>query len=110
MGPSCALYYTWDERNSTTTVAAAVPISESIVHQGQEILLGIGDGSVSERYVSCTNVGGLSETFKTHRAIDQWLDSNRKEYRRPVVEEYLIGKNQVPDTSLYKTRVIYYFD
>jgi len=109
MGPSCAFYYSWDEQNNETTLAAAVPISaESTVYE-TPIDLGVGQSYMSETAVVCDYEGAYTQSIDVHTAINVWLADNNKMIETPVIEEYIRGPYDTPDSTDYLTRVIYHF-
>jgi effector-binding domain-containing protein len=109
-GPPCALYYKRDDRNRLIDVAAAVPLSTMVSVRERLLPLVIGQGSISDDYIACTLEGGYGQSYKMYAALNLWLQENDERHKNPVVEQYLIGINQVTDTSLYKTKVVYYLD
>lgn len=109
-GPSRGLYYLWDEENSITTVAAAVPISDLLTQEYSKVTLGKDSAFLTSNHIQATSFGGYSDNYKTHTSLYQWLEANGKEMKYPLVEEYTVGPLQTADTSQFETKIIYYFD
>ncbi len=109
-GPSRGLYYEWNESSSTTTLAAAVPISEILKSETKEVDLGIGASRVGENILSCTLEGGHSKSYEAHKALGKWIEDNGKSMKSPVIEEYIKGPSETQDTSKYLTNISYYFE
>lgn len=109
-GNACAFYYTWDTVNQQTNLAAAVPISESIVYETEKTAISIGDADKAESFISYVYTGPYDNLGSVHDALGAWMDKNGKKYSGPVVEEYLVGPASESDPSKYQTRISYHFE
>lgn len=109
-GPSRGLYYKWNESNSTTTLAAAVPISDILKSETKEIDLGFGTSRIGEDIISCKLGGGYSKSYEAHNALAKWIEENGKSMKSPVIEEYIKGPQDTQDTTQYLTTISYYFE
>jgi effector-binding domain-containing protein len=109
-GPPHGLFYEWNEKEGTTTLAAAVPVSD--VLRELEAQFQVADKTVylGEDYISSTVVGGNSRVYEMHRLLSKWTNENAKSLKTPIVEEYIKGSNDTQDTSQYQTKITYYFD
>ncbi|MBT8326212.1 MAG: SRPBCC family protein [Bacteroidia bacterium] len=108
-GPSRVFYYNWDEDNKTTTLAAAVPISELLIEESYDVELESGKAQVKPQSIEYILKGGYSGLKNSHNALDKWLETNNKEMESPVIEEYIKGPNDTQDTSEFETKIIYMF-
>jgi effector-binding domain-containing protein len=108
-GDARGLYYQWNEENGLTTLAAAVPISKISNDAGAPVNLELGESFLTKDYISCKISGSYSESYNAHIALGKWMDDNNKELQSPVVEEYLVGPRQTSDTSLFVTKITYFY-
>lgn len=100
-GMPAGLYYTWDEENQKTDMAAAVPVSGSV--DGFEIFKVEGGKALVIDYY-----GGYEGLGDAHWAIDDYLKANNMEARNPAIEEYITDPSTEPDTTKWLTKVTYY--
>ena len=108
-GAARALYYVWDEANSSRSVAAAVPISEIVSEEIENVQLAIGGAEVSANSITYLQKGGYNQLEFNHNTLRDWVDGNGKKIVYPIMEEYRIGPRDTQDSLKYQTRIIYYF-
>lgn len=102
-GVPCALYFEWDEQNSTTEVAAAIPIKNAAK---------LGDLKIIQLPATTAYVvdffGPYSESAPAHYACDLYLSKKGLKQKSPVIEEYITDPSTESDSSKWLTK-IYYF-
>lgn len=103
-GPSSAVYYAWNSADSTADVVVAVPVAPAAKGKLKE--LPIHELPASK---ACTIelVGGYSRLGAAHEAMDAHLARSGMEQHEAVVEEYVVGPAQEPDSARWLTRLIY---
>jgi effector-binding domain-containing protein len=102
-GIPCGLYYTWDEQNHVTDMAAAVPVNKSITSGDiKTIKLAAATAYAVDYY------GPYEKIIPAHLAINMYLEKNGLTFKPPVIEEYVTDPLTQPDNSKWLTR-IYYF-
>ncbi len=109
-GAPAGLFYEWDEDSNHINIAAAIPTTPSIQGPDSTIVLNIGDAQLYTNSISFIHKGGYEALNEAHKGIQSWLKDNAKVQRMPIIEEYLKGPVDGIDTSLYITRVSYYFE
>jgi effector-binding domain-containing protein len=108
-GPSRALYYTWDTLTKTTTLAAAVPISDVLAEETESLILPIGRVNISSNSISYLQKGSYTQAKNNHDALSAWILLNGKEIVAPTIEEYIKSFRDTPDTTALETKIIYTF-
>lgn len=100
-GMPSGLYFTWDEENQETEMAAAVPVSAPV--DGYETFeIAAGKALVIDY------LGAYEGLGDAHGAMDEYLKANKLEAKSPVIEEYITDPSTEPDTSKWLTKVTYY--
>jgi len=102
-GMPCGLFYSFNEKNETTDMAAAIPTKESLI---------IPDVSSvtlpAKRAIQVDYYGDYHNTAKAHDAIESFLKDNGLFNDYPVIEEYVTDPTQVKDPDKWLTKVTYY--
>jgi effector-binding domain-containing protein/ribosome-associated toxin RatA of RatAB toxin-antitoxin module len=102
-GAPIGLYYTWDEENGRTDMAAAIGIKGDVEPTGQSQIVIIPAGKAA-----VVNYSGPYEGLgEAHMAIDDYLNDFSVEAKSPVIEEYVTDPMAEPDTSKWMTKIIY---
>ncbi len=110
-GPSRTFYFDWDTTNQTTTIAAAVPVSElAELDSAIAIELAIGNAELRNRSISYLMKGSYNQSDKVHNALRAWLQQENYSINWPILEEYLLGPNETADSTAYKTRIVYRYN
>lgn len=104
-GPACGLYYSWDEKNKISELAAAFPVNRSI-KTGEVSTVEIAPGIVY--YVEY--YGPYEKSGNAHYALDLYLEQHRLTRKLPVIEQYVVGPSQEKDSSKWLTKIYYYAD
>ena len=102
-GPACGLYYSWDEKNKRTEMAAAFPVNRTI-KAGEVTTIEIAPGIAY--YVDY--YGPYEKSDNAHYALDLYLQQHKLTQKPPVIEEYVIGPSQEKDSSKWLTKIYYY--
>lgn len=103
IGAPAGIYFSWDEQNMNTDMAAAFPIRGSL-----------SGGSVQMVHVPAQTAylidyfGDYESLGYAHQALDLYLTGNGLRQKSPVIEEYITDPISEPDTSKWLTK-IYYF-
>ncbi len=104
-GAPAALYFSWDEQNQTTDVAAVVPVSVRFKPSEEIKLI-----RLPREQAFCIDYFGPYEKIgDAYYAMDYYLKDNNIKPGEFVVEEYLTDPQQEPDSSKWLTR-IYFFE
>ena len=102
-GMPCGLYYSWDEEQGSTDMAAAIPVPEAVTGRDMEMVtIEGGRGLLVEYHGDYDGLGAA------HGAIDEYMTNFNLNSRTPAVEEYITDPSVEPDTSKWLTRIYYY--
>jgi effector-binding domain-containing protein len=101
--PACGLYYTWDEKNQKTEMAAGFPVSRTI-KSGEMGTIEIPPGIAY--YVEY--YGPYEKSANAHYALDLYLQQHKLTRKPPVIEQYISGPSQEKDSSKWLTKIYYY--
>ncbi|MCB0620847.1 MAG: SRPBCC family protein [Saprospiraceae bacterium] len=104
-GAPSGLYYSWDEENQQTDMAAAIPTSgqADFGEQVTTIEVPAGKALVIDYY------GGYSGSGEAHYAMEDYIKARCLEMREPVVEEYVTDPGSEPDSTKWLTRIYYLY-
>ncbi len=104
-GMPSGIYYSWDEENQKSDMAAAIPVkggadaaSGSIQH------LEIPEG----KCVTIDYFGSYEGAGEAHYAMDDYFKENGLEPSTLVMEEYITDPSSEPDTSKWHTKIHYF--
>ncbi|MDX1476583.1 MAG: SRPBCC family protein [Saprospiraceae bacterium] len=101
-GMPCGLYYSWDEENEETDMAAAMPVARAFEGKDMEVIrLPAAKAAVVDYYGDYDNLGAA------HEAIDAYLQNFGLTSAPPVVEEYVTDPGTEPDPAKWLTRIVY---
>lgn len=102
-GMPCGLFYSFNEKNETTDMAAAIPTKESL------IIAGVSSITLpAKRAVQVDYYGDYHNTSKAHDAIESFLKDKGLFNDYPVIEEYITDPTTVKDPEKWLTKVTYY--
>jgi len=100
-GVPAAIYYTWNEQEHTTDVGVVVPVKGKEPVKGTEII----EVPQSSGY-KVTYTGGYSGMMPVHKALGAKVDAAGKKPSM-VLEEYVKGPFNEPDSNKWVTNVYY---
>jgi effector-binding domain-containing protein len=103
VGAPSGLYYSWDEQNLKSNMAAVVPVNRNISSGDVKTIR----MSKAKAY-SIDYQGPYSGSVYAHRALDYYLKKNGLKWKPPVIEEYVVGPATEADSTKWLTK-IYYF-
>ncbi len=103
-GVPTGLYYSWDEKNQETDMAAAIPI--------------LGGTSLNEPTITIENIaaskavyidyyGSYEKLISAYNSIDKYLAENKLKQKAPVIEQYITDPQSESDPSKWHTRIIF---
>lgn len=102
-GVATGLFYTWDEQNHLTDMAAAVPVPAGASPGNDFAIVNIPATRVA--YVD--HYGPYEKTLEAHIALEKYLTSRGRKADTPVMEMYITDPSQEKDTSKWLTKVVY---
>ncbi len=101
-GPAAGLFYTWDTVNRTTDMFAGYPVSDTQTK--------VKDGCVTRiaaaKAIMAVQTGGYSRSAEYHNAMEKYLKDRGKSYTL-VIEEYVAGPHEEPDSNKWVTNIYY---
>jgi Polyketide cyclase / dehydrase and lipid transport len=103
------IYYSWDEENQISDMAAAIPVSP-IQEQGKgnkKINIGPGEADVYDNYIVYSYFGDYSDMVSAHEGLGKACESVFKKPPAVVMEEYVTDPSTEPDNSKWLTRIYY---
>jgi effector-binding domain-containing protein len=102
-GNAMALYYSWDEKNMKSDVAAGFPVT------GSEAVKGANMVSIpqSNAYMA-VHKGGYSSSMAVHDALGKKIDSDGKKLD-VVMEDYVVGPATEKDSTKWVTNIYYIY-
>jgi effector-binding domain-containing protein len=103
VGAPAGLYYTWDEQNFKSTMAAAIPVNRNLSSEEVKTIR-----LPKAKAYSIDYQGPYSGSVYAHRALDHYLQKNGLKWKPPVIEEYVSGPTTESDSIKWLTK-IYYF-
>ncbi|MBL7775478.1 MAG: SRPBCC family protein [Saprospiraceae bacterium] len=103
-GPLTGLFWEYDEEAGSSDLAVAIP-----VEAGQKPGAGLAFFTVGGPTAVILDFFGAYDSLgMAHFALDDYLAENGLRQIPPVLEEYIAGPSQEPDTARWHTRVIYF--
>lgn len=106
-GHPTGFYWTYDTVTMKTDMAAVVPLDKPVLKPGngvQGFTVGGKKALVIEYNGSYDNIG------EAHMAMDDCMADMKMRSISPVIEEYVTGPGEEPDTAKWLTRVIYFIE
>ncbi len=102
-GMPSGLFYSFNEKNQTADMAAAIPTKESLI---------IPDASSvslpAKRAIQVDYYGDYMNTSLAHDAIEAYLKDNGLFNDTPIIEEYITDPTVIKDSDKWLTKVTYY--
>lgn len=102
-GMPSALFYSWDEAQGKTDMAAAIPVKEPVNVPGA-ISQTLSDGKA----VQVDHIGSYEKLEEAHMAIDSYLKDQGLLVNYPIVQEYMTDPTIEKDQSKWLTKITYY--
>lgn len=100
-GAPSGLFFSWDEENDRTDMAAAVPIT-------QERSIGnFETWKLGGKALRIVYFGDYEGSVKAHMAMDKYIEEHKLQVKMPVIEEYVTDPMTEPDTSKWQTNIFY---
>jgi len=104
-GPPTGLFFQWDENDQVTLMAAAVPVASPVdLGEGIEVV-----EVPRSKALLVIHTGPYEDSTDAHQAIDAYIQKYNLTQVPPVVEEYLVGPAEEPDSAKWVTRIYYLF-
>ena len=102
IGPAAAIYFTWDTVHHISDLAAVFPVADTI-----KPIKGASFFTISNcNAIMAVHNGAYSNLGLTHGALMHQM-GNKKMQMNLVVEEYLSGPHETPDSSKWMTNIYY---
>ncbi len=101
-GIATGLYFTWDDKNQLTDMAAAVPLPEGKELGSPIIRMETIDGG---KAIYTDHFGPYEQSVNAWTTLRQHISSHNLQQRGPVIEQYLTDPATVKDTAKWQTRV-----
>jgi len=99
-GAPSGLYYSWDEQNKVTDLAAAIPVKRTF-DEGEVKTIKI-DRSTA---FMVDYFGPYEQLANAHKALNFHLVKNNLKSKPPVIEEYITDPGAEPDSKKWLTKV-----
>jgi len=103
VGRPAGLFYKWNEGESTTDIAAAIPIAEAISFKNLSTTSLPAGNAIQVDYY-----GESSKSSSAHYAIDAFMKDHGIVNNVPILEEYITDPSTEPDPKKWLTQIIYY--
>ena len=104
--PSTAsgLYYTWDEKNSQTDMAVAVPVSP-----GTQINTSLVQtvNIPASKAIVVSYPGPYDKIEAAYKSLDDYAANKQLKRKSPVIEQYISGPFTEKDSTKWLTRIVY---
>jgi effector-binding domain-containing protein/uncharacterized protein YndB with AHSA1/START domain len=101
------LFYSWDDLNQQTDVAAAFEINSTITMANDSFSV---VSLPASKAIYIDYYGDPSKTQEAYKQIDEYVKTNELKKKSPVIEQYLSGTDGNTDMSKWKTRIILLVD
>ncbi len=101
-GPAAGIYYTWDTTNKTSDLAAVFPVTDTTKPAPGAVILHAGP---AKAYMAVLK-GGYGNEMNYHNAIMKRL-SEKGLKQNVVIEEYMAGPANQPDSNKWVTNIYY---
>ncbi len=103
-GMPSGLFFKWDEGNSKTDMAAAIPLMEAVAIDGAtSYSIPAGKALTIDYY------GDYSGSANAHYAMDDYMSDRGLMFDAPCVEEYVTDPSTEKDPSKWLTKIYYYY-
>ena len=103
-GTPAGLYYTWDEQNQQTDMAAAIQVSADAKIEND--IIQIVDIPASKA-VNINYSGSYDNLKEAWNSIRQYLSDNKLKKKTPSIEQYISGPTNEKDTAKWLTKIVF---
>ncbi|MFN0174006.1 MAG: SRPBCC family protein [Saprospiraceae bacterium] len=103
IGHPTGFFWSYDTIAMNTDMAAAIPLDKQVKMANDVLIISVGGKALVIEYL-----GDFALTAEAHAAMDDYLADKKLQYVSPVIEEYVTGPEQEPDTAKWLTRIIYF--
>lgn len=103
-GSPTGLYFIWDETTKSSVMAAAVPVkgdAKTKVKGFETYIVPAG----KNLHIACA--GGYTNIGDAHMEMDAYMKEKNLLQGIPVIEEYVTGPDQEPDSTKWLTHIFY---
>jgi effector-binding domain-containing protein len=102
-GMPCGLFYTWDETNQKTDMAAALPLlAEMNITESDAINI------PAKTALKIEYKGESAKSMEAHLAMDAFMLDHSLRHDLPIIEEYMTDPAKEPDPTNWITNIYYY--
>jgi len=98
------LYYSWDELNKQTDMAAAIPVPAGT--KLESTMIQVVDIPASKA-VYVNYYGAYDKSADAYSSIDKYLAANNLKQKTPVIEQYITDPAIEKDTTKWLTKIIF---
>jgi effector-binding domain-containing protein len=103
-GSTCSLFYSWDEKNQQTDVAAAVPVGADF-KTSNNIIQTVNIPASKAVYINY--YGAYNKLPDAYSSIRKYIADNKLEEISPSIEQYIIDPSGEKDTTKWLTKVVF---
>jgi len=103
-GSPTGLFYTWDELNHQTDMAAALPVDKGTKIDNS--IIQVVDLPASKA-ISVDYYGAYDKATDAYTSLTQYLETNNLKQKAPAIQQYLSDPKLVTDTAKWHTRIIF---
>ena len=100
-GKSAGIYFTWDTVKKETDMAAVYPVSEAKTIKDVAVF-----NIPASKAVMAVLRGGYGKEMEVHGAIVKYMAAKGQQHG-PVIEEYISGRLDEPDSNKWITNIYY---
>ncbi|MBK6933027.1 MAG: SRPBCC family protein [Saprospirales bacterium] len=105
-GVPSGLFWSYDEKKGVSDMAAAIPVAANQKFEGGLSIFPVG----GSKALHIEYLGAYEKSGEAHYAMDDYMAEKGLQSIPPVIEEYVIGPGQEPDTSKWRTKIIYFVE
>lgn len=103
-GTTSSLFYSWDEKNQQTDVAAAVPVAPGFKTENN-IVQTVNIPASNALYVNY--FGAYDKLPDAYASIRKFISDNNLKETFPSIEQYIIDPSSEKDTAKWLTKVVF---
>lgn len=103
-GTTCSLFYSWDEQNQQTDVAAAVPVSTGFKTDNNMVQT-VNIPASKALYVNY--YGAYDKLPDAYASIRKYIADNNLKETFPSIEQYIIDSLKEKDTAKWLTKIVF---
>jgi effector-binding domain-containing protein len=103
IGHPSGVYWTYDTLALKTDMAATIPLEKELKPAKEIEIAALGGRALVIEYV-----GDYAKTGEARGAMTDYMTAKKLQYVPPVIEEYITGPKEEPDTAKWLMRIIYF--